>query len=195
MATTTPKGFKVWNLETDPFDHDELAANWNLLDTLLDTPPRKVRLVTTLTPGTGGPLNPPVAGDLVMTSATVSTFEPFTLLRYNGTNWHTINGVEIKATVPLADNWAGRLVLLTGADNGFAAGDLIRNTNGGNVIGSWVLVSPLANYNVGGISGLQATGDIYFSNSVRGPVLVDRITGTKYRLYFSSGGLYSEVVT
>jgi hypothetical protein len=63
------------------------------------------------------------------------------------------------------------------------------------VIGSWVLVSPLANYNAGGVVGLNATGDIFFSTSTRGPVLVDRTTGTKYRLYFNAGGFYSEAVT
>jgi hypothetical protein len=34
MARTTAKGFYVWDLTTDSFSHTQLAANWDLLDSL-----------------------------------------------------------------------------------------------------------------------------------------------------------------
>lgn len=192
MRTTT-KGFTVWDLDTDPFDHDQLAANWDLLNGLLDASPKNVQLITNFTAGSaGGPKTPLAAGDLAVNTSTIQSFPAFTLLKYDGANWRAVAGVEVMAAVPTQNNFVGRLVLLTASSGGFVTGDMIRNTDGAN---AWTLMSPFAAIVSGGISGHQATGDIYFSTATRGPILVDRVTATKYRLYFSNGGLYSEIVT
>jgi hypothetical protein len=47
MAFTTPEmSLRVWNLLTDPFDHDQLADNWAKVDQHDHTPGRGVQIPT-----------------------------------------------------------------------------------------------------------------------------------------------------
>lgn len=199
MASTTAHGFFVWNLGADAFNHDQLAANWTLAETLFTRGPQNVQLVSALSGG-GGP-RPPISGDLAMTSATVGSFRSQTLIRYDGSSWRAVSGVEVMPDLPTSENFIGRIILLTSnASLGkYLIGDLVRNVDTGSVLASWSLIGPVDRIDNGAgatnIKGMQTTGDIYISSSARGLVMVDRSTGTKYRLYFSNGDFISEVVT
>jgi hypothetical protein len=201
MARTTTHGFFVWDLGADAFNHSQLAANWDLAETLFGRGPQNIQLISTLTPGGSGPRTPLSSGDIAMTSTTVASFRPQTLIRYDGSSWRAVSGVEVQPDLPTTENFIGRTILLTAnASLGtYLSGDLVRNVDGGSVIGSWSLVGPLTRFSSGGgatnISGLSFGGDVYYTASGRGPVMVDRTTGTKYRLYFNNGDLLSEVVT
>jgi hypothetical protein len=199
MARTTTHGFFVWDLGADPFNHSQLAANWDLAETLFTRGPQNIQLINTLTPGGSGPRTPLAAGDVAMTSTTVSSFRAQTLIRYDGSAWRAVAGVEVMPDLPTSENFIGRCILLTAnASLGtYLAGDLVRNNDGGNVLASWDLVGAMDRVTgVSGVDGFSTGGkDIYFSNSARGPVMIDRTTGTLYRLYFNNGDLISEVVT
>lgn len=201
MARTTSHGFYVWDLGADAFNHAQLAANWDLAETLFSRGPQNVQLINTLTPGGSGPRTPLAAGDIAMTSTTVGSFRPQTLIRYDGSAWRAVGGCELMPDLPTSENFIGRSVLLTAnASLGtYLAGDLVRNVDAGNILASWQLVGPAQRVSTGGgatnISGVQFSGDVYVNTSARGLVMIDRVTGTKYRLYFSSGDLISEVVT
>ena len=201
MASITAHGFFVWDLGADPFNHSQLAANWVLAETLFTRGPQNIQLVNTLTPGGTGPRTPLASGDIAMTSTTVGSFRPQTLIRYDGSTWRAVAGVEVMPDLPTSENFAGRVILLTAnASLGkYLAWDLVVNLDAGNTITSWDLVGPTDRINNGSgatnIKGSQMDGDLYFNASGRGPVFIDRTTGTKYRLYFNNGDLYSEVVT
>jgi hypothetical protein len=188
MARITPKGFYVWNLTTDSFSHTQLAANWDLLDTLLSTPATSVETLTAV-PGSGN-----FAGRLVMLSAADGGFAAWTLIRYDGSSWRAVGPFEILPAVPVAGNYAGRIVILSASDGGFSAWSVIRYDGS-----SWSVVGGFTQVNTGGgatnIVGLQTSGDIYYSAAARGPVMVDRNSGVKRRIYFIDGVLASEVVT
>lgn len=201
MARTTTHGLFVWDLGADAFNHAQLAANWDNVETLFTRGPQNVQLINTLTPGGSGPRTPLSSGDIAMTSTTVASFRPQTLIRYDGSAWRAVGGVEVQPDLPASENFIGRSILLTAnASLGtYLSGDLVRNTTGGNTITDWSLVGPLSRFSSGGgatnISGLQFNGDIYINNAARGMVHIDRTTGVKYRIYFNNGDMYSEVVT
>jgi hypothetical protein len=201
MARTTSHGFFVWDLGADSFNHAQLAANWDLAETLFSRGAQSIQLINTLTPGGSGPRTPLTSGDLAMTSTTVASFAAQTLIRYDGSAWRAVAGVEVKSDLPTTENYIGRCILLTAnASLGkFLAFDLVVNLDAGNVLASWDLVGPTDRIDNGSgptnIKGSQVAGDFYINNSARGLVMVDRSSGTKYRLYFSNGDLLSEVVT
>jgi hypothetical protein len=201
MARTTTHGFFVWDLGADPFNHAQLAANWDLAETLFSRGAQGVQLVNTLTPGGSGPRTPLASGDLAMTTTTVGSFRPQTLIRYDGSTWRAVAGVEVMPDLPTSENFTGRCILLTSnAGLGkFLAFDLVVNLDAGNILASWDLVGPTDRIDNGAgatnIKGMQTGGDLYFSSSGRGPVWIDRTTGTKYRVYFNNGDMISEVVT
>lgn len=201
MARTTTHGFYVWDLGADQFNHTQLAANWDLAETLFSRGAQGVQLINTLTPGGSGPRTPLASGDLAMTTTTVGSFRSQTLIRYDGSSWRAVAGVEVMPDLPTSENFIGRCILLTSdASLGkFKAFDLVVNKDAGNVLASWDLVGPTDRIDNGSgatnIRGTQTDGDHYFNQSGRGPVLIDRTTGTKFRLYFNNGDLYSEVVT
>lgn len=188
MALTTSKGFFVWNLTTDPFSHTQLAANWELLDTLLSNPPSSVQISTTV------PSSGTFAGELVMLSAATSGFPAWTLIRYDGSNWRAVGPLEILPAVPSSGNYAGRVVVLSSSSGGFSAWNvIIYNGTSWNVIGGFTSVNTGNGSN--NIQGLSTTGDVQWATGARGPVLTDRTSGTEYRLYINNGLLYSEVVS
>jgi hypothetical protein len=201
MARTTTHGFFVWDLGADAFNHAQLAANWDLAETLFIRGPQNIQLINTLTPGGSGPRTPLSSGDLAMTSTAVASFAAQTLIRYDGSSWRAVSGVEVKSDLPTTENFIGRLILLTAnASLGkFLTMDLVVNVNAGNNLAAWVLVGPTDRIDNGAgatnIKGEQIGGDFYINTSARGLVMVDRSSGTKYRLYFSNGDLLSEVVT
>jgi len=201
MAHTTTHGLYVWDLSADAFNHAQLAANFDLIETLFTRGPQNVQLINTLTPGGSGPRTPLSSGDIAMTSTTVASFSPQTLIRYDGSSWRAVAGVEVKSDLTTTENFIGRCILLTSNASGgtYLSGDLVRNTTGGNTIADWSLVGPLTRVNTGvgatNISGFQTSGDIYINSASRGLVMIDTATGTKYRLKFTNGDLLSEVVT
>lgn len=183
MAQVTPKGFYVWNLTTDPFSHTQLAANWNLLDALLDAAPQEVDMSATL-PGA------PFAGQVVMLTAATGGFAAWTIVRYDGANWRAVGPFEVLPALPTLNNVAGRVVVLSAASGGFDAWSMVL-WNGT----TWGVIGGFSQINTGGLSGLQLSGDIFFNNANRGPVLLDRADGTKWRLLISNGKLLHEKVT
>ena len=198
MRTTPNLGLKVWDLSTDPYEHDDLALNWDKIDALssgvagLAAAARSVRQITTLTPGTNGPVNPPANGDLCICLSAVASFAADTLIRYNGATWRSVGGLELLSALPTTENFVGRVVLLTSASGSFSSGDLVRNTDGAN---AWTLVGPLARSSASGVTGYETTGDIYINSTAQGLILKDRTNGKKYRLFFTGGGFSQEEVT
>jgi hypothetical protein len=187
MARTTPKGLHVWDLEADPFNHTQLAANWDLIDSLLGTPATSIQTLAAV-PSSGN-----FAGRTVMLSAANSGFPAWQLIRFDGSAWRAI-GYEILPAVPTVGNFAGRIVVLSAANGGFNAWDMIKYDGS-----AWNIVGGFLNINNGGgatnIRGLQTPLDVFISDSARGFVVKDRSTGTNYRLTIVSGTLGLEVVT
>ena len=187
MARQTSKGFYVWDLTTDAFSHAQLAANWDLADSLFDqsiNPAKQVEISATV-PASGN-----FAGRVVMLNAATGGFAAWTMIRYDGANWRPIGPFEILPSVPVSGNFAGRVIILSAANGGFDAWSMIRYDGT-----SWGVVGGFGNINTGGVSGLQIAGDVYFSNSARGPVLKDRTTGENWRLFIDNGRLLHELVT
>lgn len=188
MARVTPKGFYVWDLTTDSFSHSQLAANWDLVDALLSSAAQSLQLAAAV-PTTGN-----FAGRLVMLSAANSGFAAWTLIRYDGSAWRAVGPLEILPAVPTLGNYPGRVVVLSSASGGFAAWSVI-----GYDGTAWSVIGGFASVSTGGgasnISGLSTSGDVYFTSSGRGPILIDRVTGTKYRLFIYNGKLESEQVS
>lgn len=188
MARSTSKGLFVFDLGGDNFSHTQAASNLDLIDSYwigFDSTtklPKRLHTTTTV-PGSG------TAGDVVMLSAADGGFSAWTLIRYNGSTWRAI-GYEILPTVPSAGNYAGRIVVLSAADSGFQAWDVIRYDGS-----LWGIVGGWSQVNAGGVVGLATTKDIYISDSSFGVVMVDRVSGTKYRLFFRNGTLNQEIVT
>lgn len=187
MRTTT-KGLTVWDLPTDQFNHDQLAGNWDLINSLLGTPATSFETVAAL-PGTGN-----FAGRIVMLSAANGGYPAWTLVRYDGSAWRPVNQLEIQPTVPASGNFAGRVVVLSAANGGFAAWSIIRYDGS-----TWQLVGGWASVNTGAgalnINGLQTSGDVLISDSSRGYLIKDRSNGQTYRLYFTNGNLAYESVS
>jgi len=130
MARTTSKGFKVWNLSTDPYNHQDLVDNWDLLDELLSGTSetgaaKSVQSISTFTPGVGGPESPVAAGDVAVTNAVVDGYAAWTLFKYDGSNWRPIGPVEVQSSVPGSNLFSGRLVVLSAAASNFQAWSLI----------------------------------------------------------------------
>jgi hypothetical protein len=187
MARVTSKGLYVFDLSTDQYNHTQVAANWDLIDSLLGTPATSIQTLAAV-PTTGN-----FAGRLVMLSVANSGFGAWSIIRYDGSTWRPV-GYEILPAVPSAGNFAGRLVMLSGASSGFNAWDMIRYD--GTIwdrIGGWASVNTGAGAT--NIKGLTTALDVQISDSARGFILKDRVTGTNYRLYMTGGGLAIEVVT
>lgn len=185
---TTSRGLVVWDLPTDAFSHSQLAANWDLVDSIVATPASSIETVASL-PATGN-----FAGRIVMLSAANGGYPAWTMVRYDGSNWRPVNQMEIQATVPATGNFAGRVVILSAANGGFDAWSIIRYDGS-----TWQLVGGWNSVNTGAgalnMAGLQTTGDVYISSSTRGFILKDRATGQTYRLYFTNGNFAYETVT
>lgn len=187
MARTTSKGLHVWDLDTDPYNHLELAANWDTIDSLLGSPTSSLQTLATV-PTTGN-----FAGRLVMLSAADSGFSAWTVVRYDGSAWRAL-GYEVLPAVPSSSNFGGRLVVLSAANGGFNAWDVIRyDGSTWNIVGGWVSVNTGAGAT--NIKGLQGSGDVYINDSTRGFVLVDRASGAKKRIFLSGGALFTETVS
>jgi hypothetical protein len=188
MARVTPKGLYVWDLTTDAFNHAQLAANWDLVDSLLGASATSVETLSAI-PGSGN-----FAGRLVMLSTASGGFPAWSLIRFDGSAWRTVSATEILPVVPSSGNYAGRTVVLSGADSGFVAWDTIRyNGTTWDYVGPWLVVNTGAGAT--NIKGVQQAGDVYINASTRGVVLVDRTLGTKFRIFFDNGTLGYETVT
>jgi hypothetical protein len=192
-STTTNAGLYLWDLGTDNYNHSQLQANFVTLDSYLagfDATSKFVKHIHTTAsiPGTAA------LGDVVFLTASAGGFAANSLIRYDGSAWK-VTGYEVLAAVPGTGNWNGRLVLLSAADSGFNAWTLIRyNGTTWDYAGSpWGLINNGALAT--NIKGLQQSFDTYINDSARGFVLVDRTSGTKYRLYIDNGTLATEVVT
>lgn len=194
---TTAKGLIVWNLEDDPFDHDELAANWDKIDALLDTldseitpGPKRIQTLSAL------PTTDLFVGRLVYLSSASDGFQANVLIQYDGSRWQPVGTPEIVPVVPTVGNFAGRVIMLSASDSGFDAWTMLRYDGS-----DWAGVGAvnLNAYSSGGgatnINGVKTDGDIYIEDSNKGFVIIDRTSGVKRRLYFDQGNLGFEVVT
>lgn len=188
MARTTTKGLYVWDLEGDKFNHTQLASNWDTINSLLGGATDTITTSATV-PSTGN-----FAGRVIMLTADTGGYTAYTLIRYDGSVFRPVGSMEVSPIVPVTGNYAGRVVILSAAVSGFGAWTIIRYDGS-----AWELVGGWSKINNGGLStnivGVQQSGDVYISDSARGFVMIDRVTGVKRRLYFSSGNLISEVVT
>jgi len=113
MVTTT-KGLIVWDLSADRFDHTQLAANFNLIETWLG----KTQYAETLgsLPSTGN-----FAGRLVMLNTASNGFPAWTMVRYDGSAWRNAGSIEVLPALPTLSNYAGRVIVLSANDSGFLA--------------------------------------------------------------------------
>lgn len=188
MARVTSKGLYVWDLTTDPFSHTQLAANWDLIDSLLGSATDSIYPTATI-PVTGN-----FAGRTIMLTAANGGFAAFTILRFDGSQWRAVGPLEVLPSVPTLGNYAGRVVILSSPSGGFAAWSMI-GYNGT----SWGVIGGFGTVSTGGgalnIVGLSTDQDVFFSTAARGPVMVDRNTGVKYRLFILDGKLEHEAVT
>jgi hypothetical protein len=122
MRTTTNLGLTVWDQGTDPFDRNQLAANWDAVDADYT----RGRPASSVSPASSLP-GSPVEGQLVYLTANNGGFNAGTIVRYSATGgWKPIGPFEIMSTVPSSGNYAGRLVLLSATASGFPAWSLIR---------------------------------------------------------------------
>jgi len=188
MARDTTRGLHVWDVGTDQFDHDELAANWDRLEELISQGAQSVETLSAI------PVTNLFAGRLIMLSVDNGGYRAYTMLRYNGSTWHPVGPLEILPTIPVSGNFAGRVVILSSADGSFAEWDIIRYDGS-----DWGIVGGWATVNTGGgasnIDGMETAGDIYISSGARGLVLTDRSTGVKRRIFLNNGLLQLEVVS
>lgn len=128
-----------------------------------------------------------------MLSGADGGFQPWTLVRYDGSAWRPVNQIEIQPTIPSSGNFPGRVVILSATAGGFPAWSIIRfDGSVWGVVGGWANTSTGTSAN--NISGLSTSGDIYVTDANRGLVLKDRGTGLTYRLYFRNGNLQYETV-
>ena len=189
---TTAHGLTVWNDTTDNFDHTALAANWDLIDAYwvgFDSTTQKPKQVA------GGPTLPvsPSAGDLFMPTANIGNLPAYALIRYDGTNWLTVGVITIQGSLP-SSPFTGEVVVLSAGTTNFDAWSVVRYDGT-----KWDHVGIFGYVNTGAgalnIKGAQLGGDVYVNTSSRGVVLVDRATGTKYRVYVNNAALTLEAVT
>ena len=119
MARVTPRlGLYVWDLTTDPFDHVELADNWDAIDAQAFIA-KGFEIVSSL-PTTGN-----FPGRVVMLSSPSGGFAAWTLCRFDGGAWAPIGAIEIHPSLP-SNPTEGRMVILSAANSGFAAWTLLR---------------------------------------------------------------------
>lgn len=194
----TPKGLYVWDQTTDSFNHNQLAANWDLVDTLLGQAGQQLENGPTV------PTTDLFNGRMFFLTAADDGFQPMTLLVYstswtNGpaTGWRNI-GYEVHPSLPTDGNYPGRLIMLSAIVNSggynFGAWEMVRfdGTNWASVAGFSAINNGAGATN---IKGLQTAGDVFINVGARGFVLTDRTTGLKWRLYFNNGALHQEQVT
>lgn len=116
--STTRLGLNVWDLTSDPFDHTELADNWDLIDDEVGIA-KGFEILATL-PTTGN-----FPGRIVMLSSPDGGFRAWTLCRYDGSSWAPMGAIEIHATLPI-NPYDGRIIILSNPDGGFDAWTMLR---------------------------------------------------------------------
>mgnify|MGYP003351765515 CR=1 FL=1 len=70
MSFTTSQGFYVWDQNQDLYSHNQLASNWELLDSILSAGSTKIQTVTSL------PTNA-TQGSVVVTANPIGGFGEF----------------------------------------------------------------------------------------------------------------------
>lgn len=188
----TSKGLTVWNNSSDNFDHTQLAANWDLIDSFWagfdpsTQMPNRISTVAALP-------SSPVAGQMCMLSVNVGNLPAYSLIRYDGTQWLAVGAVSIQGSLP-ASPVSGQIVVLSTATTNFPQWSMVRY-NGT----TWDHVGIFGYVNTGAgstnIKGAQINGDVYVNAATRGFVLVDRVTGLKYRLVVNNAALSLEAVS
>jgi hypothetical protein len=202
MIISTNVGLEIWDGLSDQFNHTLLAQNLQDIDSMFvgfdvshsgggsvtgTKLPKRLRTSATV-PGSG------VQGDLVfLTAAVANTYPANIILRYDGSAWRPIMGLEIHSALPTSGNFAGRVIVLSAAAGSFDAWSIVRYDGS-----AWGLVGGWSAINTGAgslnIQGLVQTGDVFINNVNRGFILKDRVTGTNYRLFFTNGNLSFEAV-
>lgn len=189
---STSKGLTVWADSLDTFSHSQLAANWDLIDSYwvgFDSTTQKVKQVS------GGSTLPvsPTAGDLFMPTQNIGNIPAYALARYDGSNWLTVGVITIQSSLP-ASPFTGEVIVLSASTTEFAAWSVVRWDGS-----KWDHVGIFGYVDTGAgalnIKGAQIAGDVYVNTSSRGIVLVDRATGSKYRVYVNNAALTLEAVS
>ena len=189
MAYQTPNfGLYVWDQSSDPYSHTQLAANWATIDSALGSPATSMEVLSAV------PVSGNFAGRLVMLSVANGGWQPWTLIRFDGSAWRAV-GYEVQPAIPSSGNFAGRIVVLSSSTGGFPAwSTIIYNGSSWNSIGAgWTGVATgSGSLN---IQGVQQPGDVFVNNASFGIVLTDRTDGSYRRVFLQSGQLNTEVVS
>jgi hypothetical protein len=137
MRASSPNGTLpyVWDQNSDVFDHNQLAANWDAADAAIAAP-RTTNAVTQTATLPVGLNNTTDRGKIYYLTATDQGFPAGTIARWTGSAWQDIRAVELQSTLPVTNLFDGRMVLLTASASGFAAWSLVRYQSG-----SWYIVN------------------------------------------------------
>lgn len=158
MRASSPNSFVpyVWDQNNDVFDSTQLASNWDAIDAQL-AQPRTTNAITQIASLPTGLNNTTDRGKLYYLTATDQGFPTGTIVRWGGSAWNDVKGVELLSTLPSSNNFDGRLVLLTAANGGFSAWTLVRY-----LTGSWYQVN----------QGIEIVGSVPVSNNFAGRVVI-----------------------
>lgn len=158
MRTSNPNHLipNVWDQNGDTFDHNQLVANWDAIDNQLGQP-RTSNSITQASSLTIGLNNTTDRGKILYLTAPDGGYPTGTIVRWNGTTWNDIKGVELLTGVPASNNYDGRMVLLTASSGGFSAWTLVRYQGG-----TWFVVN----------QGIEQSATVPSSGNFAGRVVI-----------------------
>lgn len=161
MRTTPNLGLKVWDSPSDEFNPADLEDNWDAID-LSATAARPASRVQKLSADLSLASLPTLTnttadiGRLIYLDIAQTGYDTHTIVRWNGTAWRQIGQPAIMGSLPTTANYQGRLVALTAAAGGFAANDLVINTDGAN---TWKKLGGVAAGSA--LPGSPSAGDLF----------------------------------
>lgn len=189
-SATANYALRLWSASGDQFDNADYNYNLTQIDTILAQPrPASSAAAGAALPGT------PANGDLFYLTAPIAgTFAANTLLQYIGTAWHPVGQPELSASVPTANLYGGRTVLLTGASAPFAAWTLIvynGTTTSWQQVGRGIdVIDPVATP-LAGLTGNYAGRVLVITNSATEPT--NGTTFVAYDILRWNGTIYELV--
>jgi hypothetical protein len=137
MRASAPNGTipNVWDQPNDVFNSTDLVENWDAIDASLALP-RTSNSITQAASLPAGLNNTTDRGRVVYLTAADGSFSAGSIVRWNGSAWANVRGVDVHSSLPASNNYDGRMVLLSAAAGGFAAWTLVRY-----LTGSWYIVN------------------------------------------------------
>jgi hypothetical protein len=158
MRVSSPNSYIpwVWDQNNDTFDSTQLAANWDAIDAQLGQP-RTTNSITQIGALPTSLNNTTDRGKIYYLTAPDQGFSTGTIVRWNGSAWNDVKGVELQSTLPTLNNYDGRLILLSASASGFAAWTLVRY-----LTGSWYQVN----------QGIEIVSAVPVSNNFAGRVVI-----------------------